>query len=200
MEARCKICFLGREGVGKTSLIIRHIDGVFTENYKSTIGADFLISTRELPQIHPFEETGLAERHRREYQNSSLQVYIWDLGGQVQYLSLREHYLAGASAAIIVFDVTNAASADQIPNWIEEIEHSARYTVPRLIVANKIDLDAWTAEYRDRVLQDRMVDKNQTRGFFLTSAKTGQGVSEVFDFALRELIFTKDKIQVLFKA
>ncbi len=194
MDLKCKFCFLGDQSVGKTSLLVRYVNGTFTENYKSTLGADFLITKFNLKDLLEFETTGIAEEAREEFDSTKIHVYIWDLGGQHAFNNLRGHYLVGANATIIVFDVTNCDSFEHLPNWVQQNQR-LKMKVPFVIVGNKVDLKAWCDDFL--APKQDIIQKYAPKEVFFTSAKTGEGVKDLFSFLLRQ-IFTKDKIKELF--
>ena len=84
-----KICMMGAPGVGKTSLVRRFVDSVFSDKYLSTIGVKIDRKTVQLP-------------------DATLNLMLWDLQGEDQYQWVRMQYLRGASGYILVADGTRA--------------------------------------------------------------------------------------------
>ena len=90
-----KIVLAGDKDVGKSSLISRFCDNIFKVDMKATIGVDFKKKVIEL---------------EGEYKNFSLELNIWDFGGEEKYRTLFPSYANGAAAAMILFDITNKKS------------------------------------------------------------------------------------------
>lgn len=182
-DYKFKICLLGESGVGKTSLIQRYINNIFSDDdddtnddnksgnelnfnrVKSTIGVDCL-STVKIMRGH------------------KICIEVWDTAGQERYNAITSGYLRSANAIIIVYDITDRASFDEVQNkWLNFIKtniNSNTYgglDVRIAIVANKLDLND------DRVVPKKHGVKlalvNNLR-FFEASAKTGRNVNELF--------------------
>jgi len=157
-----KSIVVGDGGVGKTALTLRFSKGFFTEDYKMTIGVDFHVKTIEIDA----EEGQIRAK-----------LQIWDTGGQERFSSIRPMYYRGSLGALALFDLTNAASFEHLPQWIEEIRANVKTEIPLLLVGNKSDL----VEQRAVSLEEI---NNFTSNFNLyymeTSAKTGEGVGDCF--------------------
>jgi len=157
-----KSIVVGDGGVGKTALTLRFSKDFFTEDYKMTIGVDFHVKTITI--------NGIDGPIRAKLQ-------LWDTGGQERFSSIRPMYYRGSLGAVLVFDLTNAASFEHLPQWIEEVRANLKGEIPLLLVGNKSDL----LDYREVSLAEI---NNFTRDFNLyymeTSAKTGDGVGDCF--------------------
>ena len=116
-----KIVLLGDTAVGKTSLCARLVNGTFDSFSEPTIGAAFLTKTVQTGDI----------THRLE---------IWDTAGQERYKALAPMYYRGATAALIVYDVTNEDSFQGAKSWIEELRGQGKPNVVIILVGNKYDL------------------------------------------------------------
>ena len=99
-----KLVFVGDSGVGKTSLVERTVKNSFTENADSTIGAAF----------HKYV--------LKTDDNMTVTFNIWDTAGQERYRSLGPIYYRGSDAAILVYDITNSQSFDNIDAWIHNLK------------------------------------------------------------------------------
>ena len=116
-----KISLIGDSATGKTSILLRFIDDVFSEDTKSTIGVDFKIVSLEL------EEKIYAK------------MQIWDTCGSERFKSLTSSFIKTCSAFILVFDLTRATTFKNIDNWIKIIKEN---TSPKffILIGNKNDL------------------------------------------------------------
>lgn len=144
--------------MGKTALIVRYIDNKFNADYKATLG--FEISVKAVAN-----------------KESNYTLAIWDIAGQDQLAELRRSYIEGAQGAILVYDVTNRESFQDINFWIDQLYKYAG-VVPFILVGNKIDLadeiDVTTEEGK------KFANLKRVNKFHETSAKTGESVNEIF--------------------
>ena len=157
-----KSIVIGDGGVGKTSLSVRFSKGIFTDDYKMTIGVDFHVKT-----IIVETSEGVM----------TCKLQLWDTGGQERFGHIRPMYYQGALGAVIVYDLTNYASFEHLSKWIEEVRINIKYEIPLLLVGSKSDLAD------QRIVSIEEVN-NFTRDFNLfymeTSSKTGDGVMDCF--------------------
>ena len=157
-----KSIVVGDGGVGKTALTLRFSKGFFTEDYKMTIGVDFHVKTISIETSEGFIKCKLQ---------------LWDTGGQERFSSIRPMYYRGSLGTILVFDLTNSASFEHLPQWIEEVRANIKSEIPVLLVGNKSDLldqRAVSAEEIGRFTNDFNLY------YMETSAKTGDGVGDCF--------------------
>ncbi len=157
-----KSIVVGDGGVGKTALTLRFSKGFFTEDYKMTIGVDFHVKTINIDSVEgPIRA----------------KLQIWDTGGQERFSSIRPMYYRGSLGALLIFDLTNSASFEHLPQWIEEVRANVKTEIPLLLVGNKSDLVDQRAVSLEEI-------NNFTHNFHLyymeTSAKTGVGVGDCF--------------------
>ena len=143
-------------------------DDKWTDSYISTIGVDFKIRTIELDQ-------------------KTIKLQIWDTAGQERFRTISSTYYRGAHGIIVVYDVTNRTSFDNVQRWLTEIDKYARENVNKLLVGNKADI-------ADDV-HNRQVSQEDGKAFaekvdvpFLeTSAKTGTFVDTAFLMMAHEI-------------
>ena len=163
-----KLSLIGDGGVGKTSMVQRYVHGRFSEDYKATIGT--FISKKECK----FEEL-----------DTSVRLLIWDLAGQKQFKRIWPEYLTDSSAGIIVFDITNRESFENIKSWYDIITKAALPHLILIIVGNKVDLDA------SRVVStEEGNDLADELGIYYmeTSVKANNNIEEVFQWIVLKLI------------
>ena len=107
---QCKVVLLGESGVGKTSIISRFIDDVFEEGLETTTGASYAGKNMVF----------------KDYQNQVVNFEIWDTAGQEKYRALTQIFYKDASIAILVYDITNEESFEEIKNyWYDQVKESA---------------------------------------------------------------------------
>uniref|UniRef100_A0A8C9DQE7 small monomeric GTPase n=1 Tax=Prolemur simus TaxID=1328070 RepID=A0A8C9DQE7_PROSS len=113
-----KLLLIGDSGVGKTCVLFRFSEDAFNSTFISTIGIDFKIRTIELD-------------------GKRIKLQIWDTAGQERFRTITTAYYRGAMGIMLVYDITNEKSFDNIRNWIRNIEEVrlAFFTLARDIKA-----------------------------------------------------------------
>ncbi|KAI0274812.1 GTP-binding protein ypt5 [Gloeopeniophorella convolvens] len=193
-SVQVKLVLLGEAAVGKSSVVLRFVSNEFQANKEPTIGAAFLTQKCRL-------------------EDRVLRYEIWDTAGQERFHSLAPMYYRNAQAAVVVYDVTKAASLEKAKTWVKELQRQANPNIVIALAGNKIDLvqpSASTSGSSAAESEDEADDATATPGetaapgaeaeslrqvpreeaqayaqeagllFFETSAKTGEGVVEVF--------------------
>jgi len=160
-----KLLLIGDSGVGKSCLLLRFADDTYTESYISTIGVDFKIRTIEQDQ-------------------KTVKLQIWDTAGQERFRTITSSYYRGAHGIIIVYDVTDRESFNNVKHWITEIDKYAAEGVNKLLVGNKSDLQS-----KKVVSYDEAKDLADSLGvqFLETSAKNAHNVEEAFNMMSQEI-------------
>lgn len=153
-----KLLLIGDSGVGKSCLLLRFADHTYTESYISTIGVDFKIRTIELD-------------------GKTIKLQIWDTAGQERFRTITSSYYRGAHGIIVVYDVTDLESFNNVKQWLNEIDRYACENVNKLLVGNKCDLVSKKAvEYETA---KEFADKLDIP-FLETSAKAATNVEKAF--------------------
>jgi Ras-related protein Rab-1A len=158
-EYAFKLILGGDGAVGKTSLVHRFVEDTFAKDYKSTIG------TSIMKKECNFKELG-----------SAVRFVIWDLAGQSQFKRVRQSYLANAEAGILVYDVTNRQSYENIANWHDEIKEASP-NISLILVGNKIDLKD---ERKIKLQEGNELAEGLSLSYIETSAKTGENINDAF--------------------
>lgn len=158
---RYKVAMIGDGNVGKTTLLRRFATGMFQESRIMTIGVDFQTVNVKSGDL-------------------SFKLTIWDLAGQDRFASFRENFYRGARAVAMVFDVTDRQSFEDLPRWRQEaqtvVDHN-RF----LVVGNKIDMPNRMVETAESKQYAALIKA----AYLETSAKTGDGVSRLFELLAR---------------
>ncbi|OAY63873.1 ras-related protein RIC1-like [Ananas comosus] len=153
-----KLLLIGDSSVGKSCLLLRFADDSYVDSYISTIGVDFKIRTVELD-------------------GKTVKLQIWDTAGQERFRTITSSYYRGAHGIIIVYDVTEMESFNNVKQWLSEIDRYASDNVCKLLVGNKCDL-----------VENKVVETEKAQAFadslgipFLeTSAKESINVEKAF--------------------
>ncbi|XP_027539982.1 ras-related protein Rab-26 isoform X2 [Neopelma chrysocephalum] len=109
---------------------------------------------------------------------------IWDTAGQERFRSVTHAYYRDAHALLLLYDVTNKASFDNIQAWLTEIHEYAQQDVVLMLLGNKVD------SAQDRVVKredGEKLAKEYGVPFMETSAKSGLNVELAFTAIAKEL-------------
>merc|ERR1712193_413105 len=169
-----KVIILGDSSVGKTSLLNMYVNRKFNNQYKATIGADFL--TKEVLVNHNGDQRLVT-------------MQIWDTAGQERFQSLGVAFYRGADACVLVYDLTAKKSFENLDTWREEFlvqsgpSDSANF--PFVVIGNKVDLRdsrVVQAKAADQYCKEKkIVAKEQEKSmYYETSAKDSKNVNEAF--------------------
>lgn len=166
-----KVCLLGAPSVGKTSLIRKFVFDTFSDKYISTVGTK--VTKKDIDLV-------IAKSNLK----ITLSMMIWDVLGQTGYKSLHAMFYRGASAAMIVCDLTKKTTFDGLDEWVESL-HKVTGPIPTIFLANKADLvDKYAFKPEDlQVLTEKL-----NTAYFPTSAKTGMNVQNAFNRLSKVLI------------
>ncbi len=168
-----KICLVGEEGVGKTSLIHRFVSGAFDESYIRTLGA--VVSKKSV---------NLGTVDGRPVQ---VDMMILDIMGKRTFLQLfKEAYFHGAKGILAVFDVSRKASLHDLTKWIDGVRDSVG-PIPVYVLGNKVDLKDRRETTEEEAIE---VLKSYECPVLYTSAKTGLNVEQAFQGLAKTIVET----------
>ncbi|XP_056616937.1 ras-related protein Rab-23 [Triplophysa dalaica] len=159
MEVAIKVVVVGNGAVGKSSMIQRYSKGIFTKDYKKTIGVDFL-------------------ERQIIVNGEDVRLMLWDTAGQEEFDAITKAYYRGAQACVLVFSTTDRESFEAISSWREKVEMEVG-DIPTVLVQNKIDL------LDDTVIKNEEAEglaKRLKLRFYRTSVKEDLNVNEVFKY------------------
>lgn len=109
-----KLLLIGDTNVGKTCLMLRFVDDKYTDNYNATIGVDFKIHTITLD-------------------GKTVKVQLWDTAGHERFRTISSSFYRGAHGIIIVYDVTDQSTFDNVKHWMGEIDRYSHAHVTRFV-------------------------------------------------------------------
>jgi len=168
VDTTLKVIVVGNGQVGKTSMITRFAKGIFTNEYKKTIGVDFLEKKMYLTKI-----------------GEEVTFLLWDTAGQEEYDAITRTYYKGAGCCILAFSTTDRASFDAIESWHKKVQDECGPGIVMVLVQNKVDLmdnaamDAREVEYLAKKLKLKL---------YRTCVKEDLYVSEVFQYVGAEFV------------
>jgi len=173
-----KVIILGDSGVGKTSLMNQYVNKKFSNQYKATIGADFL--TKEVT-----------------VDDRLVTMQIWDTAGQERFQSLGVAFYRGADCCVLVYDVTAPNSFKTLDSWRDEflIQASPRdpENFPFVVLGNKVDLENRAVSAKRA--QQWCTSKNGIP-YFETSAKEGVNVEQAFQAIARKALAQETEVEM----
>lgn len=168
-----KLLIIGDSGVGKSSILLRFADDMFSGSYITTIGVDFKIRTITVD-------------------GEKVKLQIWDTAGQERFRTITSTYYRGTHGVIVVYDVQNAESFVNVKRWLHEIDQNCDI-VNKVLVGNKNDCQA----------ENKVVETEDSRRFaqqmdvalYETSAKDNINIEDVFNHITKLVLRTKKEQQ-----
>jgi len=161
-----KLLLIGDSSVGKSSLLLRFCDNVFQEGTVNLTSVDF--KTKNII-----------------IDGKTVQLQVWDTAGQERFRTITSSFYRGAHGIIVVYDISDQASFNNVKLWMQEIQRYAAGGVCKMLVGNKVDLE-------DRRVISTSTVKDYAEGlgisFIETSAKTGQDVDKAFERLATEIV------------
>ena len=164
-----KVLVLGEYGVGKTSLAQRFVNNIF---YK-----EVLVGTSGISDI--------IMNHSMKVDQQDITLQIWDTASQERFRSLTSSFYRNTEGVMIVFDITNKTSFEQVNHWINEAKENIDHEVPIVLVGNKVDCQS-----------NRTVDNSTAHRFseevgisyIEASAWSSEGVTEAFTILASKIV------------
>jgi Ras-related protein Rab-1A len=168
-DKKCQLLIIGDSTVGKTSILSRFANGTFNSNYLATVGLDNFTKDETID-------------------DKNVRIKIWDTAGQERYKALTKGFFRNAEGIMIVYDVTNQESFENLKNWIQSIKDNMGNDflerIPVVIIGNKIDSDEREIKTEDA----ESFCKQQNYPYFETSAKTGENIDNTIRFLVKKVI------------
>lgn len=153
-----KFIIIGSSGVGKTAVLKRLVEDTFTEESQSTIGVEF-------------DSTILSIDEKK------VKLQIWDTAGQERFRSISKAYYRNAVGVILVFDITERKSFDDLPSWLNDVHALCDPNAVIQLIGNKCDLGSQRVV---TLAEAEQFAEHHHMQYLETSAKAGQNVREAF--------------------
>jgi len=163
-----KLLIIGDSSVGKTCLLQKFCDGIYSDTHIATIGIDFKIKTIDV-------------------ENKKIKMQIWDTAGQEKFKSIVQTYYKGAMGIIVVYSIGDKRSFANVEAWMKQIKQNAAIDIAIILVGNKSDLPDRQVETSEG---EELARKHKIK-FFETSAKEGYNVNQAFMEIAKEI---KDRV------
>ena len=159
-ECVYKILLLGDSSVGKTCLLLRYTEWSFQDIHMVTIGLDYRLKSMKLKS------------------GKDIKLQIWDTAGQDRFRALTKNYYKGSHGILLIYDVTNVQSLENVKTWVTQIREEASKDVIIYIVANKIDMEDGRLISKEK---GEELAKELGLPYMETSAKYGININETFE-------------------
>ena len=171
-----KVLLLGDSSVGKTCFLLRYCDKSFQEAHLSTIGLDYRLKSMTLQN------------------DKKIKLQIWYTAGQDRFRAITKNYYKGANGIILIYDVTNKQSYENVKNWLTQIKEEANPNVIIYLAGNKIDVEE---DQRVITTEDgQKIADEYKLPFKETSAKNGINVNEIFQELVEKIDEVFSKLEV----
>ena len=160
-----KIILIGDSSVGKTNIFTKYLNDEFDPDSKATVGVEF--GTKNL-----------------KINNKLIKVQIWDTAGQERYRSITSAYYKGAKGSLLVYDITNKLTFDNLDKWISELKNNGDSDISMILVVNKTDLES------NRVVsleEGKNKAKFNKMAFIETSALNGNNIEKAFNELITDI-------------
>ena len=171
-DQKCQFIIIGDATVGKTSILNRFSDGTFNSNYLATVGLENITKDEIID-------------------DKTIRIKIWDTAGQERYQSLAKSFYRNAEGVILVYDVTNLKTYENLKFWLQSIKNnmeSDMSEIPIIIIGNKIDCN----EREVKREEAEKFWKAQGYPYFETSAKTGENIDMTIKYLVKKVINIKE--------
>lgn len=159
-----KICMLGSFSVGKTSLVKRFVESIFSDRYLTSVGVKI-------------------DKKVISSGGEDVTLMLWDIYGEDEYQNIRMSYLRGSHGYLLVADGTRPETLDVALAIQQEAEKNFG-PLPFVIALNKSDLVQEWEITREREAELAAAGRTVIR----TSAKTGEGVEQLFESLVKAMI------------
>ncbi|KXJ13264.1 Ras-related protein Rab-28 [Exaiptasia diaphana] len=180
-DHQLKFVLIGDGAAGKTSICIRYTQENFEKAYKQTLGLDFFQKKIVMPGNH------------------NVTIQVWDIGGQTLGGQMIDKYIFGAHAVLLVYDVTNQSSFDNLEDWYETVKTVSEKNGTKLphmaLIANKMDLEHMRVVKADK--HSRFAQEHGLTSHFI-SAKTADQINLCFQKVVAEVLgirLTKNEME-----
>ena len=176
-----KVGMVGDAQIGKTSLMVKYIEGKFDEDYIQTLGVNFMEKSITL-------------------KNTEITFSIWDLGGQREFISMLPLVCNDAVATLFMFDLSNKASLTSVKEWYRQVRGMNRNSFA-FLVGTKYDLFVQLSKKEQAAItkQARKFAKAMKAPLIFSSASHSINIQKIFKIILSKVFNLKCTIPCISK-
>ncbi|GBM87357.1 Ras-related protein Rab-14 [Araneus ventricosus] len=167
-----KLILLGDYNVGKTSIFCRFGDNEFKENTNLTVGTD---NRKKIIEVG----------------GQNVTLILWDTVGTERFRTLTRNYFRNAHACLLVFSCDEPDTLTSLSQWVVDADNFAEKSL-KVLIGNKIDLKCSTAQEK----VNAFAHHHDCDIVFNVSAKTGEGITEVFQTIAKKLMQQNNQVQL----
>ena len=165
-DEKIKVMLIGDANVGKTSIIKRFCKNIFTPSFLSTYGLDF-------------------ETKYLKINNKTINLQIWDTAGEERYRVIAKNYFNKSDGFVVVYDITNKNSFENVTNWLEQIQENASEHAQSILLGNKCDLEGKRIIKKEEGME---LAKIHNINFYETSAEKGKNIDQAFNDLVKVIL------------
>ena len=177
-----KIVLIGDTSVGKTNILSKYLTDEFDAKSKATVGVEFGVKNFKI-------------------ENNIVKVQIWETAGEERYRSITNAYYKGAKGSLLIYDITNKKSFENVEKWISDLKANADEDISMILLGNKTDLE-------DKRVVTTEEGKNKAElykfAFMETSALNGSNIEKAFNELImdvykrnHELLENQAKVEII---
>mmetsp|Transcript_671 Transcript_671/g.908 ORF Transcript_671/g.908 Transcript_671/m.908 type:complete len:202 (-) Transcript_671:70-675(-) len=176
-----KVAMVGDPQIGKTSLMVKYVEGKFNEDYIQTLGVNFMEKTIEL-------------------KNAEITFSIWDLGGQREYMEMMPLVCNEATALLFMFDLSRPATLASVRQWYMEARKLNKRAIPFLIGTKFDYFSTMQLKHKQEMTkQARKFAKAMKASLIFSSAQKGINVAKIFKIVLAKAFRLKCNVKPISK-
>ena len=164
-----KIIVVGEGAVGKTTFLVRLINGDFNPDLEMTKALEVFCKNVCV-------------------NGDDFDFSIWDFAGQDQFRFILDEFVRGAKGAFMMFDVTRLNTLEKIDEWMTMLKNNGNRNIPILLLGAKDDLLDSEMEESLKEFTSEIVKKNDNCFAYMNiSAKTGHNIHDAFDLLVSKI-------------
>ncbi len=176
-----KTIIVGDPNVGKTSITIRFATGTFKERYLPTIGVEFSVKDIEIDK-------------------RTVKLQLWDTGSHDRFSYVRPLYYRGSFGVLVVYDITNQESFNNVEKWFEEVYSNCDgEIIPAIMIGNKVDMvDERVISKEEAIEKAKILAQKYSLDsipYYEVSAKNGQLINEIYYDLTRLMIKKSEELE-----
>ena len=175
-----KLLVIGNAAPEKSAFLIKYTDDTYSDSYVKTIGVDFVIKIFLNNQKYFLQKI-----KNIEIKGKSVKLQIWDTAGEERFKNIISSYYRGASGILLLYDITDRESFENLNSWLIDIEKNTKKDVCKILVGTNCDLE----DERKVTYQEgkEFATSNEMR-FIEVSVENNINVNEAFDILLEDIM------------
>ena len=174
-----KLLAIGDSNSGKSALLLKYTDTKWNESFVPTIGVDFVIKIFLNNQKYFLQKIKIIE-----IQGKSVKLQIWDTAGEERFKNIISSYYRGASGILLLYDITDRESFENLNSWLIDIEKNTKKDVCKILVGTNCDLED---ERKVTYQEGKEFATSNGMKFIGVSAKNDTNVKKSFEILVEDI-------------